>query len=530
MRKSFVFLMLKVTYGHGSGAFRCCRENIAKLMSIIHLDKPLSWAELAGVARGELQLRSSPAALARLEAANALVRQIVAKQIPAYGISTGVGALSDTVIPRQDQSILSRNILMSHAVGVGTPLGAEETRAIIAAAINNYCHGYSGLTPALVERLIALLAHDCLPEVPRNGSVGYLSHMAHIGLVLIGQGYAWLKGERLSGAAALARLELAPLTLAAKDGLSLVNGTPCATGLACLAMERSQRLMEWADAIAAMSFEALRCQISAITAPAVGLRASPGLQHVAASIQAYLAGSPAIAGAAGRRVQDALSLRAIPHVHGAVRDSWQAIGQVVDDELRSVTDNPAVAGTPEAPEVYSEAHAVGAALSLSMDQLAIAMAQLGVISERRLDRLVNPLVSGLPPFLAVGSGVASGFMIAQYSATSLVAENRRLAAPASLGGGITSGLQEDMLCHATPAALKVLDLLGNVRDILAIEYLAAAQSFDMMGTPPAPRTGGLHARLRQIIAPYADDRPLAEDIASAAALIERHAPGSLSAA
>jgi histidine ammonia-lyase len=354
--------------------------------------------------------------------------------------------------------------------------------------------------------------------------VGYISHRAHLGLVLIGHGHATLNGERLTAAAALARLKLAPLVLEAKEGLSLVNGSPCATGLACLALARARNLLDWADMIAAMSFETQRCQLSAIAPAAMVFRASPGLLAVTGALNRVLAGSKILAEAAGRKTQDALSLRGIPQVHGAVRDAWDDAETVVNRELSNVTDNPIVAGTPEAPEVHSQAHAIGAALGLAMDHLANAVSLLGGIAERRIDRMVNALVSGLPAFLADGSGVSSGFMIAQYSAASLVAENRRLAAPASLDGGVTSGLQEDILCHATPAALKTLAILENVKQLLAIELLAACQSYDLLGAAPAAGLRGVYGRVRERVPVYADDRPMGEDIAVVAGVIGATGP------
>jgi len=493
----------------------------------IVLDGPLSWREVAAIASGEASLELSPAAEKRIDAARALVRSIVDRNIRAYGVNTGVGALSDVIIPRDAQSTLSQKLLMSHAVGVGPPLGDAKTRAIMAASVNLFALGFSGVRLSVVQRLIDLLNADCLPHIPRQGSVGYISHRAHIGLVLIGQGRVRMKGVQMSATAALSHLGLEPFVLEAKEGLSLVNGTPCALGFACLALDRAQRVMDWADAIAAMSFETQRCQLSAIDSTAMALHASPGLRAVAATLREFLAGSAILASAAGRKTQDALSLRAIPQVHGAVRDTWFAVSNVVARELLSGTDNPAVVGSEDHPHAYSQAHAVGAAMGLAMDQLAIAMAELGMISERRLDRMVNPLVSGLPAFLAHEGGTASGYMIAQYTAASLVGENRRLAAPASLDGGITSGLQEDMLCHATPAALKALDVIGNVQIIIAIELLAACQSYDLLDTktPPASRTSALHQALRERVRTYADDRPLADDIATAVNFIESYLVG-----
>jgi histidine ammonia-lyase len=494
---------------------------------VIAVDAPLRWRELARIAAGA-SLQLSPAAAERIRHARRVVEAIVAGGIRAYGINTGVGALCDVVVDRPKQRALSRNILMSHAVGVGPALGRAETRAIIAAAINNFARGHSGVRWEIVERLGEFLAHDCLPEVPAGGSVGYLSHMAHAALPLIGAGHVRLGGARLAAGEGLRNLGLAPLVLEAKEGLSLVNGTPCATGLMACAMQRIEGLLEWADAVAAMSFENLQGQVAAFDAAAMRLRASPGLLHVGESLRSYLSGSALLAAAAGKRTQDALSLRAVPQLHGSARDAFDAAAVVVDRELAAVTDNPVVAGTPDAPEVYSEAHAVGAAIGMSADALAVAVAAVAAMSERRIDRLVNPLVSRLPAFLATDSGAGSGFMIAQYTAVSLVAENRRLASPASLDGGVTSALQEDHLVHATPAVLKLLKIVDNAQILLAIEWLAAAQAYDLQspGTAPAPATGALHRRLRQAVATYRDDRPLADDIARAAGLLRSGSPSA----
>jgi len=301
------------------------------------------------------------------------------------------------------------------------------------------------------------------------------------------------------------------------------------TGLAALALARAVRLLDWTDVVAAMSFENLRGQLAAFDEDSLALRISPGLNLVGERMRTALADSGILAAVVGQRTQDPLSMRTIPHVHGAARDVLAATADVVDRELASITDNPIVAGTPEDPRVYSQAHAVGASIALAMDSLATAIAQVAAMAERRLDRLVNPLVSGLPAFLAEPGGTCSGFMIAQYTAASLVAQNRRLALPASLDGGITSGLQEDHLCHATPAALKALEIIDNAGRIVAIELLAAAQAYDLQATdaPPAPHTQALWQRVRQIVPTYRDDRPLADDMSVAFRMIAGEAPPPL---
>jgi len=491
----------------------------------ITIESVLTWRDVARVGAGEA-LSLSSGAWARIEQASRIVARIVETGVRAYGVNTGVGALADTVVDRASQSLLSRSIVLSHACGVGPLLDAREVRAIIAAQIANFAHGHSGVRREIVEHLAAMLEHDCIPDVPSKGSAGYLVHNAHIALVLIGEGSAQLGRRRLSGREALAAIGLEPLVLGAKEGLSLVNGTACATGLAAVALSRAERLLDWADAIAALTLEAAGCQIAAFDAAVLALRPSAGIEKVGASLRARLKGSGLVAAAFGRRTQDALSLRSVPHAHGAARDVFDNSARVVDQELASVTDNPAVSGTPEQPIVSSEAHAVAPALGQAADSLAIALAQIGAISERRMDRLVNPLVSGLPPFLASDAGSHSGFMIAQYTAAALSNENRRLAAPAAMDGGLTSGLQEDFLAHPTAAAGKLLAVIDNAEYILAIELMAAAQAHDFLATT-APRAAGtdlVYKAVRDHVSHYGDDRPLNGDIEAVRGLIRETVP------
>ncbi|OLP61617.1 histidine ammonia-lyase [Xaviernesmea oryzae] len=489
-------------------------------MTIVLDQQLLTWADIAAVADGAV-LRLAESAWARLARAASIVESLVETGVRAYGITTGVGALSDTVVDRASQAALSRNILFSHACGVGPLLPREAVRAIIAAQIANFAHGYSGVRPVIVETLLALLEKDMIPEVPAGGSAGYLTHNAHTALVLIGAGWVRCGDRRLTGREALAEIGREPLVLGAKEGLSLVNGTACSTGLAALALSHALRFLNWADAVSALTLEAAGAQMAAFDPDILALRPSEGIETVGRTLRARLAGSGLIAASLGRRTQDALSLRAIPHAHGAARDLFDQVAATVDRELASVTDNPAVSGSPEAPIVSSQAHAVAPGLALAADGLAIALAQISAMSERRLDRLVNPLVSGLPPFLASDAGSRSGFMIAQYTAAALANDSRRLAAPASTDGGVTSGLQEDFLAHPTAAALKLHTILDNAAQILAIEYLAAAQAHEFLTdvAPRAPGTQALYACLRRHIGPYADDRPLSDDMVAARALI-----------
>jgi histidine ammonia-lyase len=491
----------------------------------ILLDRGLAWPDVVSVAAGGA-LSLSESAWARIDHASAIVAALVQRGDRAYGITTGVGALADTVVNRDAQARLSRNIVMSHACGVGPRLGDAEVRAIMAAQIGNLAHGHSGVRRAVIDLMVALLNAHAAPEVPSRGSVGYLTHNGHIALALIGEGRIRLSGDYMPAAEALRHLGLSPVELSAKEGLSLVNGSACATGLACLALARARCLLEWADATAALTLEALGCQRAAFEEPVLALRPSPGIAAVGKALRTRMAGSGLLDAAEGRHTQDALSLRALPHTHGMARDVFAQVAEVVNRELASVTDNPVLFGSAEAPVVRSEAHAVAPALAHAMDSLAIALAQIAQMSERRTDRLVNPLVSGLPAFLAAEPGAGSGLMIAQYTAAALAAECRRLAVPASLDSGVTSGLQEDFLAHPTAAASKLLALLEDAEQIVAIELVAATEAHDRVALrgARAPANDRLHRWVRDAIACYADERPLGPVLEQAHGLIRQGPP------
>ena len=492
----------------------------------VQIDRCLAWPDIVAVAKGS-SLSLSEAAWHRIERARAHVDALIERGDRIYGVTTGVGARADTVVDRTAQQELSRNIVLSHACGIGTRLGTTEVRAVMVAQVSNLAHGCSGVRRVVVERLVQMLNVGATPEVPSRGSAGYLTHNAHIASTLIGKGRISIGGDTMPSIDAFARLGLVPLVLAAKEGLSLVNGTACSTGLACLALSRAQRLLEWADAIAALTLEALGCQRDAFAADVLELRAGRGIAVVGANLRSRLAGSAALDAAEGRRTQDALSLRAVPHVHGMARDVLATVENTVNDELASVTDNPVVLDSAAGPTVRAEAHAVASALAHAMDSLAIALAHVALMSERRIDRLVNPLVSGLPPFLAANAGAGSGLMIAQYTACALAAECRRLATPASLDGGVTSALQEDYLAHPTAAASKLHGLLDNAEQILGIELVAAAEAADYVASKQGARAPGndrLCAWVRRSIAPYEDERPLGPVLEQARALIQLSAP------
>ncbi|MEE4913507.1 histidine ammonia-lyase [Pseudomonas alliivorans] len=493
---------------------------MSRAEQIVIGDAPARWQDVVAVARHGAQLRLSDAAWARIDNAQAIVRQIVASGERAYGVNTGLGALCNVSLKGEQLSRLSRNTLLSHACGVGAALTDEQTRAIICAALLNYSQGKSGIHRQVVEALLALLNRGITPQVPAQGSVGYLTHMAHVGVALLGVGQVSYRGQIVSAQQALDEEGLKPVMLGAKDGLCLVNGTPCMTGLSCLAIADAERLTQWADVIGAMTFEALRGQLDAFDESILALKPHPGMQVVGNNLRSLLAGSEVLAGSQGIRTQDALSIRSIPQVHGATRDQLAHAIRQIETELNSVTDNPLLLGTPDAYRVVSQANPHGQSVAMAADLLCMAVAELGSIAERRLDRLINPMVSGLPAFLVSQPGVNSGMMIVQYVAASLCAENRQMAQPAVVDNYVTSGLQEDHLSLGTSAALKLHKVLGNATQILAIEYLLAAQAFEFL---KAQRFGvGTNLAwqlLRERVPAYDEDRWLAPDIASSAALI-----------
>jgi len=485
---------------------------------------PLRWQDVVAVARNGAHLSLSASAWARIDNAQAIVECIVASGERAYGVNTGLGALCNVSLHGEQLSQLSRNTLLSHACGVGAALPDEQTRAIICAAIINYTQGKSGLHRQVVEALLTLLNRQITPQVPSQGSVGYLTHMAHIGIALLGVGNVSYRGHVMPALQALDAEGLSPVVLGAKDGLCLVNGTPCMTGLSCLAIADAQRLTHWADVVGAMSFEALRGQLNAFDAEIIALKPHPGMQIVGSNLRSLLDGSEVLANSQGIRTQDALSIRSIPQVHGATRDQLAHATRQIEIELNSATDNPLLLGTPEAYRVVSQANPHGQSVAMAADLLAIAVAELGSIAERRLDRLINPTVSGLPAFLVSQPGVNSGMMIVQYVAASLCAENRQLAQPAVTDNYVTSGLQEDHLSMGTNAALKLHRVLDNATQILAIEYLLAAQAFEFLkGQRFGVGTDVAWRLLREQVPAYDEDRWLAPDIAASAALLRSEA-------
>lgn len=459
----------------------------------------------------------SPAAIAAMERSRAVVERLAAGDMPVYAVNTGVGLLADVRVPAADLETLQRNVVRSHCAGVGQPLSRAETRAMMLIRANVLAKGYSGIRPLIAQRLCDLLNARVTPVVPSRGSVGAsgdLAPLAHMALVLIGEGEAEFEGARMKGADALRRAGIEAVTLASKEGISLLNGTQAMLGIGCLELEQAERLAHAADVICAMTLDGLRGTPRAFDARIHEIRPHPGQIASAANLEKLLRGSEIRAShITCRRVQDAYSLRCAPQVHGAVRDTLAEARRVFEIELNAVTDNPLVIGD----EIISGGNFHGEPLAFALDYLAIAVTALAGISERRIDRLVNPALNEeLPAFLAGHPGLESGFMMIQVTAASLVAENRVLAHPASPGSITTSGNKEDFVSMGMTSALKLREVVKNTRTVLAIEALTAARALDFLA--PLKSSAAVEqarAGLRAVCPAWQGDQTLSDRIRAA---------------
>jgi histidine ammonia-lyase len=450
---------------------------------MLELDgQKLSLAEVVAVAHGQEQVSLTATARTRVEQARAVVEKIVDEGRTVYGVNTGFGKLSDVRIERSQLRILQLNLVRSHACGLGDPLSEAEARALLLLRANVLAEGFSGCRPVLIESLIAMLNRGIIPVIPEKGSVGAsgdLAPLAHLALNVIGEGEAFYQGERMASADALRRAEIKPLELEVKEGLALLNGTQAMVAVGGLALHRAERLVRLADAAGAMTLEAVRGTPVAFDERIHAARPHPGQIEVAAHLrellrdsqirQSHLDNDP--------RVQDAYSLRCMPQVHGAVRGALRHAREIVETETGSATDNPLVFA--ETGEVLSGGNFHGAPLALSFDYAAIAVTDLMSITERRIDRLVNPDANeDLPPFLAAHAGVASGFMMMQIVAAALLNEAKVLAHPSSIDSVPTSGGKEDHVSMGMTGATKLRSIVDNAELITAIELITAAEGLE----------------------------------------------------
>jgi histidine ammonia-lyase len=483
-------------------------------------DLPLE--AIAAVARGGARVRLHPHAVPRIERARAVVEEILAGDRQVYGVNTGFGPLKDIRIPADRLGALQLNLIRSHCAGVGAPLPAEATRAVMLLRAHVLARGHSGVRPIVIETLLAHLNADLLPLIPEKGSVGAsgdLAPLAHLVLALLGEGEAFLGGVRMPAAEALKKAGIEPLRLGPKEGLSLINGTQMITAVGALALLEAERLAVAADIAGACSLEALKGSHHAFDERLHALRPYPGQVRSAANLRALLSGSDiARSHEDCGRVQDAYSLRCMPQVHGAAREAIRFVREILAIEVNAITDNPIV--FPEEGDLLSGGNFHGEAPALALDTLAIATAEIAAISERRLDRLMNPATSGLPAFLTRDPGVNSGLMMAQVTAAALVSENKILCHPASVDSIPTEAGQEDHVSMGPIAARKARSVVEHALLVIAIETLAACQALDLL-LPLRPGRGveAAHRAVRREVPFMEGDRVLTPDIAALDRLI-----------
>lgn len=494
-------------------------------MSVLKIDGcSLDLESFVSVTRFGKQVAIHDDAFEPIRRARELVDHFVDTKKVVYGITTGFGKFSDVSISKDETEALQRNLIISHACGVGEPFSPEVSRGIMLLRANAMTKGNSGVRLKTVETLIEMLNKNVTPIIPQKGSLGAsgdLAPLSHMVLVMIGEGEAWFEGERMSGREAMDKAGIPVVVLTSKEGLGLINGTQVMTSVGAHAMYDGIRISKLADIAAAMTVEALNGITDAFDPRIHALRPHTGQVETAENLLRILDGSGLTTRQGQIRVQDAYSLRCTPQVHGATKDALGFINTKVLIEMNAVTDNPLI--FPNEQEALSGGNFHGQPVALPFDFLGIAFSEIANISERRIERLVNPQLSGLPAFLTEKGGLHSGFMIMQYSAAALVSENKVLSHPASVDSIPSSANQEDHVSMGTIAARKANEILGNVMNVLAIELLSACQAIDF-GTPEklAPATRAVYDAVRAIVPKLEDDRVMYTDINKVQALIASH--------
>lgn len=481
--------------------------NRSNIVHMIDLDgSSLTLEDVAATAEGVEQVRIAPAALLRMQASRHSVDTAMSSTTPVYALNTGVGLLANIRLDETEIGAMQINLIRSHCCGVGSPLSTPVVRGMMLIRANVLAKGLSGIRPIVAERICDLLNQQITPVIPSRGSVGAsgdLAPLAHMALVLIGEGHAEYQGSVLPVAVCLERAGLKPLVLLGKEGISLLNGTQAMLSIGCLRLKELEDLFYSAQTTAALSVEALRGAGAAFDPRLHAARPHPGQVMSASHLTGLLRGSqiPRTHGE-GSRIQDAYCLRCIPQVHGAVWDTLAHARRIFEIELNSATDNPLVFEDA----IVSGGNFHGAPLALTLDYLSIALCQLAGISERRTERLLNPsLNEGLPAFLASKPGIESGLMMAQVTAAALVAELRVLASPASTGSIPTSGNQEDFVSMGMTSALKLEQAVTLARMVVAIELLAATRALDLRGDTSTPALEEVRARFRARIPAWRED-------------------------
>ncbi|MFJ8238081.1 histidine ammonia-lyase [Ureibacillus sp. NPDC094379] len=488
-------------------------------VNVVELDgQSLTRQQLELIVEGNHPLTIAENSLVRIRESRKRIEKCLTEGQAIYGVNTGFGKLSDVKIDNKDNELLQLNLLRADAVGVGEPLPTNIVRAMMILRANALVKGFSGIREETVQLLVEMINQKVHPIVPSQGSVGAsgdLAPLAHIAMVLVGEGKAEYQGEVYTGAEALKRVGLKPVVLQAKEGLALINGTQAMTGIGVITLNEAERIGYAADMAASLTMEALRGIITAFNPDLLAVRPHPELEIVGGRIRRWLEGSKRVTKQGELRMQDAYSIRCVPQVHGA---SWQAFHYVEDRikvEINSTTDNPIVL---ENGTVVSGGHFHGQPIALAMDFLKVAVAEWANISERRTERLVNPQLSGLSPFLATNPGLECGLMVVQYVAASLVSENKVLAHPASVDSIPTSANQEDHVSMGTTAARQVRNIVQNAARVIAIEMISASQAIYLESAENqlSPITRGFLEKIREICPPLEQDRSISDEVEAVA--------------
>lgn len=483
------------------------------------LKEKLTIEDFIGIARGNFKIGLSDGAKKKVVVGRERLDERASKET-IYGVNTGFGALAEKSIPQSKINQLQKNLIRSHACGVGEPLEKEVVKGMMLLLVNSLAKGYSGIRLETLETLVEMFNKEVLPVIPEKGSLGAsgdLVPLAHLALVLIGQGEAIYKGKPLKGKEALREAGIKPVKLKAKEGLALINGTHLAAALAAIALWDSINLAKTADIAGAISLEALQCSKSSFDPRIQALKSYPGQIEVAQNLKKLTLGSPLLCKKQCPKVQDPYSLRCIPQVHGASRQSIKHVQELVEIELNSVTDNPLIFEK----DILSGGNFHAQMIALATDYLGIAVAELAEISERRAEQLLNSHLSGLPPFLAQDEGLNSGLMIAQYTAAALVSENKALAHPASVDSIPVSAGQEDHVSMGTTAARRTRQVLGASEKVLGVELLCGAQALDFRRKKPGRGTLKAYKTIRKYISFLKKDREIYKDINKIYNLIHR---------
>jgi len=470
--------------------------------------------DVVRVARNRERISITPEAAARIDKCRGLLERKISTREIMYGVNTGIGELSEVVLMPDQVEKFQRYLVYSHAAGCGDPIAEEDARSAMVSRLNTHCWGHSGIRRELVELMVDMLNRGVTPVMCQKGSVGAcgdLSPMAQMALVLMGEGEAFVEGRRLPGAEALRTVALEPIVFKERDGLAAINGSNVMTGMGCLELVDAERWVRTQEVALAMTLEALNANMAAFDRRVHEVRGYPGAQACAENIRKITEGSELLK-RPGKKVQDAYSLRSSPQVIGAAKDGLAWTRYMLEIELNHAADNPTF--FPDEELVLSAANFQGTPMAFAIELMGMVVTTVGVLSERRTNRLLNPHLSmGLPAFLTKGAGMFSGLMLSQYTAGALVAENRVLSTPAATGSIPAAADQEDFVSMGMTSAIKSRQIIENSWSVVAIEMMAAAQAFDFRApTTPSPACQAAYDVIRQNVAKVEEDRPLFNDI------------------